>query len=884
MTNNTPADETGPAFESAAVNGATLTVTFSEDLDETKIPYPDTFAASVDGVEWAHAWLSGTNLVVAGRTVTGTLRSAGVTRGQTVRVNYTHFAVQGYDRVRDRAGNAAPNFGYQPVTNNTPPAFASAAVYGKTLTVTFDGALDPNSVPAPGDFHVTVGTGRRDVAEGGVAIADAQVRLTLASAVLDTDTVKVRYTPGANKLKDADNARLPVTGFPDQAVTNNTRPLVVSAPTIDLVRIVSWPTHDADGDGTDDTYIRGDRILVDVEFSEEVMVTGAGDVRLRLDVGANDADQANSRKIVALHGVYIGGRTLRFAYEVQPGDTDADGVWVQVEASSNRVVFEPDAAQRVVSAITGQPADLTTNHLIEDLPATSNPRHKVDGSVTGVAGPTVESARVRGDRLTVTFDKNLAALADRDKLRHALAVHGAGTIHGGDPNDSQSPVGVSVSGKTLTLTLGAGARAGETVMLSYHGEELRGAGAKAPRFRDLAVENQTPGAARPSPLSATVSQTTLRVVFDGPLDGASAPAGRAFRVEASRLDDSSYDIRGTGTAAVSGSMVEVELARAPEENELVTVSYTKPAANPLQGAGSARPPVLSFDRFTVGTVVLVDLVPPTFEGGEFVEAQPTRAVLRFSEALDESSVPAAGDFEVEADGDPATVTDVAVKGSSVVLTVMEEANVEFLVTYTPGTNPIRDRAGNNAAGFSKALRTVVYPGAPVLRSAAVDGVRVTLTYDRSLDPASVPAPGAFSFHLPDHPTDGRQAYGRSVAAVAVELRTLVLTLDHPVQPCAGVYFSGSVPRTVQQPFTVTYAKPATDPIQDLGATPAGPLAAHPVTNVRAGDCRARVVAAREGSVIPTAERPLARDAEPQAAWFTVTASDELLSEVVYELN
>ncbi|MDE0194895.1 MAG: SwmB domain-containing protein [bacterium] len=887
-TNNTEADTTVPAVESIVVNGSTLTVTFDEDLDESVTVPGTTFRARIGAGPVQDA----TSVSVSGRAVTVTLATA-ARHGQSVTV-WNATGGPSNTLVKDRSGNEMEIWGFdgRTATNNTPPAFSSAAVNGATLEITFDGALDESSVPAAGDFAVTVDGSAAALADTNpVAVNGAVVTLTLAKAVLRVDAVTVSYTPGTNKLKDSDHAGLPVTGFVDAKTATNNTPAdgtAPGAPTIDLVRIVSWPTHDADADGTHDTYIRGDRILVDVVFDEEVAVTGAGDVRLRLDVGANDADQLNSRKTLALQGVYIGGRTLRFAYTVgvgsdcgtdsASGDCDSDGVWVQVDQSNNQVVWEPHADQKVVSAITGVAANLTTNHLIEDLPATLNPRHKVDGAKTGVAGPTVESATVNGPTLTVTFDKNLAAPADPVELRRSLTVRGAGTIHGGDPNDEQSPRGVSVSGKRLTLTLGAGARAGETVMLSYGGNELKGAdGERAPMFRDLAVTNATPGAARPTPLSATVSHTTLQVVFDGPLDGASAPAGSAFLVEAQRLDDSLDYIRGTGTAAVSGNMVTVRLAKAPEENELVSVSYTRPDANPLQGAVRDRPAVLSFRGFTVGTVVLVDIEPPTFEDGEAIEIESagmeSRAVLRFNEALDESSVPAAGDFEVRLDDDPATVTDVAVRGNSVVLTVNELVTMDFLVSYTPGTNPIRDRAGNNAAELSNEELTVLHgSGAPVFQSATVDGVRVTLTYNRTLDPSSLPAPGAFSFHLPDHPTDGRRRYGRNVTAVAVEGKTLVLSLDHPVHPCGGVYFAGDVPRIVQQPFTVTYEKPATDPVRQLDGTDAVAFAARAVTNARAGQCKARINGAREGSVILTAERPFAKDSELRKEWFTVTAS------------
>ncbi len=109
-----------------------------------------------------------------------------------------------------------------------PPEFESAAVDGKTLTLTFDANLDRGSVPSPGAFRVTVNNARRNVATGGVAIAGKTVTLTLASAVVTDDTVKVRYTkPSANRLQDT-YGRAAAT-FADQEVTNNTPETIWSA-------------------------------------------------------------------------------------------------------------------------------------------------------------------------------------------------------------------------------------------------------------------------------------------------------------------------------------------------------------------------------------------------------------------------------------------------------------------------------------------------------------------------------------------------------------------------------------------------------------------------------------------------------------------------------
>ena len=74
--------------------------------------------------------------------------------------------------------------------------------------------------------------------------------------------------------------------------------------------------------------------------------------------------------------------------------------------------------------------------------------------------------------------------------------------------------------------------------------------------------------------------------------------------------------------------------------------------------------------------------------------------------LDEASVPAPADFAVTVAGAARTVSSVNVGGAAVTLTLASPVNHAETVTvgYTPGTNWIRDRWGNEAAQISS--RTV----------------------------------------------------------------------------------------------------------------------------------------------------------------------------------
>ena len=89
-------DDAAPTLSSASVDGAVLTLTFSEALDTTSQPPASSFAVPVGGTA-----RTVDAVTVAGKVVTLTLSSA-VTSGQTVTVGYT--VPTGAKPVQDAAG------------------------------------------------------------------------------------------------------------------------------------------------------------------------------------------------------------------------------------------------------------------------------------------------------------------------------------------------------------------------------------------------------------------------------------------------------------------------------------------------------------------------------------------------------------------------------------------------------------------------------------------------------------------------------------------------------------------------------------------------------------------------------------------------------------
>lgn len=113
-----------------------------------------------------------------------------------------------------------PQFQVKGYTDMTPPVFRSAEVSLFTLTINFDEALYPASVPPTSSFSVEAdGTA---VMVSRVAVSGSTVTLTLADAVEHDAAVRVSYFPMAFDPPLRDIPGNEVAQFEDRPVTNNT--------------------------------------------------------------------------------------------------------------------------------------------------------------------------------------------------------------------------------------------------------------------------------------------------------------------------------------------------------------------------------------------------------------------------------------------------------------------------------------------------------------------------------------------------------------------------------------------------------------------------------------------------------------------------------------
>ena len=342
--NDTP---DAPMHSSATVNGKAVTITFDKALDAESVPTGAAF--SVTGR------LGTSDLAtISGSEVSFTLASP-IPHGEDVTVGYTPPSENPLQDSVGKQFSPVLAFSGKPVTNNTPaaPVFHSASVNGNDLTITFNKALDATVRPAGSAFTVS-GAGADRTGTGTVRMRGATVSLYLDSALSQGDEVTVSYTPPAtDPLQDTNTSR--VVAFSGESVNNGTglTPLITS------VGITSTPKLDADGDGTPDTYGAGELIFVDVAFDEQLAVDDGGspsNIHVRLPMAPNSAlDLDEGLRRVPFFALGRGGRVMRFQYEVEASDRDADGVYVQPDPNDDTVVFlETGSGARVYNATAAE--------------------------------------------------------------------------------------------------------------------------------------------------------------------------------------------------------------------------------------------------------------------------------------------------------------------------------------------------------------------------------------------------------------------------------------------------------------------------------------------------------------------------------------------------
>ena len=218
----TPGKTTPPELVTATVDGATLTLTYDEDLDENSEPSSDAFSVTVGGTGRAVDGVS-----VSGSSVILTLGSA-VASGATVTVSYAVPTDAAAPRIQEDAGNPAASFSDQDVENNTPPpantpatgqpTITGTAQVGDTLTADISGIGDADGLDnATFSYQWIAGTTDISGATGSTyTLVDDDAGLTIKVKVSffdDKNNQETLTSEATAAVAAATPAPGPITGF-----------------------------------------------------------------------------------------------------------------------------------------------------------------------------------------------------------------------------------------------------------------------------------------------------------------------------------------------------------------------------------------------------------------------------------------------------------------------------------------------------------------------------------------------------------------------------------------------------------------------------------------------------------------------------------------------
>ena len=196
------------------------------------------------------------------------------------------------------------------------------------------------------------------------------------------------------------------------------------------------------------------------------------------------------------------------------------------------------------------------------------------------------------------------------------------------------------------------------------------------------------GKTAPAFQSAKVRFSTLTIAYDDGLEPNSIPAASTFSLDVGSV----VGVAPSSVAVeVAGGVPQVSLTLANPVgySQTVSVTYTKPATNPLQNRAGFDVPNLS------GQSVDNEIGP----GLTSAAVGGSTLVLTYGPAVDTASVPTAGDFHASFAGAQVTPTGVEVSSTTVTLILpsIVVSSVTLTVSYAPGENPIQDAANMYAA-------------------------------------------------------------------------------------------------------------------------------------------------------------------------------------------
>ena len=844
-------DKTAPVFESAHVATTTqnnvseskVILRYDEVLESVYLPNASAFTVTVDNRE---AEIS--SVTASGETIELLLASP-VQVLQVVKIAYAYDGPSDRETrelttnpaIQDPAGNDAADLPTRTVRNDggapdiQGPIFQSAvtAELGKKIFMTYDEVLSSSKPPPKASFSVAVDSGTaavKEIAVSSLSVVDRTVVLTLVESIEESRSVTVAYrdpTSGPDEYaiqdrsgNDADSVAATVSNENDPPYDGGEGKVDDEGPTFTGAEMAQ----------------NGTRILV--SFNEVLNSTGPSASDFEVTVDAATTEVAETRTV---NGVTIDQATI---------ELDLDSAILE-------------GREVVVTYTAPADDDATTNAAIQDRLGhdADSFTQEVDNGVGGGGAddstpPVLQTAVTadKGRQIVLTYNEILDS--DDPPPTGAFTV----TIDGDTAfEESRSVSRVTVSGTTVQLTLNSTVREGRHIALTYTDPSAADdddaiqdrAGNDAADLDEVVMNENADGdggegaddTRAPLFKDAVVGSEGLRIVliYDEILENVYIPENTAFEVT---VDGETADLSSSSPITVENENLTLHFDSVDVIRKLqdVTVTYTAPTSD------DARDNAATQDRAGNDAVSLaltkddvdnnsriVETDPPTLESAvikapEEIDGQTVtyddEILLTFNEFLDETKVPAAGNFQYTVQGETRDIDSFTVSGKTVTLqlpgaiTVGQDVTVSYFdpTASVNDVNAIQDRLGNDADTFTGEVvdnrSATVDETAPVFQHAVLssDGSTIVLVYNEVLDSTNLAPDSAFTV----------EADGSTVTVSDVKVPNRTRNVE--------VFLQSSV--TENQSVTVAYTDPTanndTEAIQDPAGNDAATLTAQTV--------------------------------------------------------
>ncbi len=728
------------SYISSAIENATpsiLSMTYNLSLANI-VPASSSFNVMVNSVTRGIGSIS----IVSGK-VQLTLSSPAV-YGDIITVSYTKPAT---NPLQTTSGGQAATIAAQTVANNVlaiNPVYVSSVIENATpsiLSMTYNLSL-ANIIPASSSFNVMVNSVTRAVST--VSVTGATVQLTLASPVVFGDVITVSYTkPATNPLQTTSGGQAATIAA--QTVTNN----VLAINPVYVSSVIENATPSI----LSMTYNLSLANIVPASSSFNVMVNS-------VTRGIGSISIVSGKVQLTLSSTAVYGDIITVSYTkpaTNPLQTTSGGQAATITAqtvTNNIGAINPVYSSSVIENATPSILSMTYNlSLANIIPSSSSFNVMVNsvtrgiGTVSIVSGKvqlTLSSPTVYGDIITVSYTK-----------------------------PATNPLQTTSGGQAATITA-------QTVTNNI--------GAINPVYSSSVIENATP-----SILSMTYNLSLANIV----------PASSSFNVMVNSVT------RGIGSISIVSGKIQLTLSSPAVYGDIITVSYTKPATNPLQTTSGGQAATITAQ--TVANNVLA--INPVYVSSVIENATPSILSMTYNLSL-ANIIPASSSFNVMVNSVTRAVSTVSVTGATVQLTLASPVVFGDVITvsYTkPATNPLQTTSGGQAATITaQTVTNNIGAINPVYSSSVIENATpsiLSMTYNLSL--ANI-IPSSSSFNVMVN------SVTRAVSTVSVTGATVQLTLASPV-------VFGDV-------ITVSYTKPATNPLQTTSGGQAATIAAQTVTN------------------------------------------------------